>query len=504
MTATALIQLITEVFAEERNSLTNGAEGMEGTGGTEAAGGSAGGYSHVDGRYRTLNTLLRQKGLWPAIQVKRFFDRSGLVMLYNAYKNAENERVADLPIFKETRSVVINMDADMPEQAIVSSLSSELPVRMTDKAYLASQKQGDTYEMGYEGTMFHVYHHNYKWYFSTTTCPNINSSRYFHPTKTHGEMLDEVLLKLFPGAACSAEAEDAMEVDLEAGAEAKSLSLMVRARFTAHLDTSKSYLFVLIHHENKHLIDYTSNFGQGYKELLHISTRTRQGEESLLPMPLGYLGVLYPMMMDSVENAMLWLNHNTSYAVIIKRADGSILKVCREETVYQEETDLGNANPWHNMLWIFLKNRPDFTVAQYAKTHTFTPVRTESGKFLSPTFVIHSVISAITTYLFNLYHASTYYNLATKQLVFKAKVDKEHAPILRFHMVQLREIQKNQQPDRLISLKMVSDYLRYHQTMKNIRMLIAHFAKNPMVGVTEECQLCFVKLHEMLADRARH
>jgi hypothetical protein len=279
--------------------------------------------------------------------------------------------------------------------------------------------------------------------------------------------------------------------------------MMLRARFTAHLDTSKSYLFVLIHHENKHLIDYTSYFGENYKELLHISTRTKEGEDNMLLMPLAYLGIMYPVQKDNPEEAMYWLKHKTSYAVIVKRADGSILKVCREETVYQEETDLGNANPWHNMLWIFLKNRPDFTVAQYAKTKQFTPVRTESGKFLSPTFVIHSVISAITTYLFNLYHASTYYNLATKQLVFKAKVDKEHAPILRFHMVQLREIQKNQQPDRLISLKMVSDYLRYHQTMKNIRMLIAHFAKNPIVGVTEECQLCFVKLHEMLVDSAR-
>jgi len=496
MVFASLIQLITEVFDTEKRNHENQTNVMDDVMDDAMDDGMdcSKDYDPVTERYKILNFILRNSGLWPAIQVKKFFDRSGLVLLYNAYKNAENEKITELPIFKETRSVVIQMGAETPEQAIVSSVSNELPVRMTDMTYENLKMLGDVLETGFEGTMFHVYHHNYKWYFSTTTCPNINSSRYFHPTKTHGEMLDEALLKLFPDT----------EMDLEQGTE--GLSLMRRARFTAHLDTSRSYMFVLIHHENRHLIDYTPLFGNEYKHLLHISTRYRNVEIPVQETrPLSGLGVLYPIRFDTTENGLNWLRSIPSnYALIVKRADGSILKVCREETVFQEETDLGNANPWHNMLWIYLKNRPDFNVAQYAKDKQYQAIRTESGKFLSPTFVIHTVVSTMSAYLYNLYYASTYYNIATKHLVFKAKVDKEHAPILRFHMVQLREIQKNSQPDRLLTPKMITDYLRYHQTMKNIRMLIAHFAKNPMNGMTDETKFCFVKLYEVLADREKH
>lgn len=496
MSYSSLIQLITVVFTTERSNHENKVSVVDDTMDDGMEDDSPATYNPAFERYKILNSLLRSSGLWPAIQVKKFFDRSGLVLLYNAYKNAENEKVTELPIFKETRSVVIQMGAETPDEAIVSSVSNEMPIRMTDRAYEAQQMAGDVWETGVEGTMFHVYHHNYKWYFSTTTCPNINSSRYFHPTKTHGEMLDEVLLHLFP--------DMKMEMDLEKGIA--GMSQMLRARFTAHLDTSKSYMFILIHHENKHLMDYTSLFGNDYKQLLHISTRHRGVE---LPIqaerPLAALGILYPLRFNTAQDGLNWLRTSPSnYALIVKRGDGSIMKVCREETVFQEETDLGNANPWHNMLWIYLKNRPDFNVAQYAKDKQYQAIRTENGKFLSPTFVIHTVISAISSYLYNLYYASTYYNTTTKQLVFKAKVDKEHAPILRFHMVQLREIQKTSQPDRLLTPKMITDYLRYHQTMKNIRMLIAHFAKNPMVGVTDETNFCFVKLHEVLADREKH
>jgi hypothetical protein len=68
-------------------------------------------------------------------------------------------------------------------------------------------------------------------------------------------------------------------------------------------------------------------------------------------------------------------------------------------------------------------------------------------------------------------------------------------------MVQLRNIQKKYHTDRLISVKIVGDYIRYHQTMKNIRMLITHFAKNPIVGLNPECQFCIENLNTMLTDR---
>lgn len=457
MTAPALLHLISKVFSTEILENDN----------------------KFYTRFKALNQLLRVEGHWPSIQTKRFFDNSGLVLIYNSHKNYDMNQSAT-PFHKEARSVVVNLEAETPEQSIVSSLSSDTPVRMSDKMYLEINKDTDILETGYEGTMISVYFHRDKWYFSTSTCPNINSSRYFHPTKTHGEMLNEFLAKTNP---------DGLDDP--------------RQRLTEQLDTERTYMFVLVHHENRHLMDYTPLFGSAYSELFHISTQHMGVEEPIHDRPLENLGVRYPTRFEMVESAMYWLKQEpVSYAVIVKREDGSILKVCQEDTIFKEEVDLGNANPWHNMLWIFLKNRPDFTVANYARGKRFQQVLGKDGRPLSPTFVIHSALSAMTSFLHNLYHASTYYNLATKQLVFKAKMDKEYSPIIRFHLVQLRNIQKNQLPDRLVNMKVVSDYLRNHQTMKNIRMLIAHFANHPE-GVDPDSQYCMESLHNVLLDGKR-
>lgn len=438
-------------------------------------------------RYKILNNLLREYGYWPTIQLKWFFDKSGLVLLYHANKNYDYEKAPENPLYRETRSVILNMDAPTCEQSIVSSISHDIPMRITEMQYRSLQSDQDILETGYEGTMIHIYHHREKWYFSTTTCPSMDGSRYFHPTKTHGMMFDECLEKMFPGCAT-----------VETMGDTPSL----RDRFVEHLDTSRSYLFVLIHHENRHIMDYTDHFGKEYKELLHISTKHLGEEESLIHEPYAYMGVRYPIRFSNSSDALLWLREGpASYAVIVKRPNQSILKICRDEVIFREETDLGNANPWHNMLWIFLKNRPDFTLADYMKNHSYTPIRTDTGKILSPTFVLHNTVSTITTHLFQLYCSSTHYNLAMKELRFKAYVDKTLAPILRFHLVQLRNIQKDQMADRLINMRAVSDYLRHHQTMKNIRMLIAHFAKNPTDHTTPENQFCIEQLHTLLVDR---
>ncbi len=504
MTASALSLLIQEVYSIERDQANQNNENSM--------------YNPTYERYKVLNHVLRQKGFWPSIQVKWFYDRSGLIMLYNAHKNYEFNKISETALYKECRSVILDIASEEPVNTLVSSISNEIPVRISDMAYKEIIQDTDVLETGYEGTMINVYYHAGKWYFSTATCPTIDCSRYFHPTKTHGEMFNEYLAKIFPDCSdlngCSTVSEAGMEVDMDVDMEMEQtptntrnvqseFSIALRNRFVEHLDKSKSYMFVLIHYENKHLIDYSSHFGNEYKELLHISTQHKGVEEPIINEPYSYMGVRYPFRFDCAESALAWLaNDQASYAIIVKRRDGSILKVCRESIVFQEETDLGNANPWHNMLWIFLKNRPDFTVASYAKSKPYTPVRTERGNMLSPTFVIHNTISTITTQLYNMYHASTYYNLSTKELTFKGKVDKTYAPIIRFHMVQLRNIQKNVQPDKLVTQKMVSDYLRYHQTMKNIRMLIAHFAKNPIDGLNLETQYCITKLNELLLDKS--
>ena len=506
-----LISLLAEVYTAENTKQQVGTsemcdEGQEMAQDVEAVGEMR---SKAYTRYKILLDMLRQKNYWPTIQMKSFYGNSGLVLLYNSRKTIDLENVGEAgeggSIYKDCRSVVVNLGANTPEDSIVTSASGEIPVRVSDSVYESTREFGDRMETGFEGTTVYVYHHNGRWYFSTTTCPSLDTSRYFHPTKTHGMMFDEFLQKTFSCNNSNIVNEDVdMVCDddiVNIGVETETTRASLRERFTNYLDTSKSYTFVLVHHENKHIVDYSSVFGESYKELIHISTQTKGMEEAIDHQPLFNIGVKYARKFERAEDAIGWLRSApTSYAIIVKKENGSILKVCRNDTIFQEETDLGNANPWHNMLWIFLQNRPDFTVANYAKGKQFKQVKLENGKTLSPTFVIYTAVSTITSYMYNLYYATTYYNLTTREMIFKGKMDKLQAPIMRFHLVQLRNIQKKFHPDKLLSFKMISDYLRYHQTMKNIRLLIQHFTKNPIENINPEHQFCIASLNEFLRD----
>lgn len=427
------------------------------------------GYGEFCDRQKILLDILQKNGYWPTLQFKKFLDNSGLVLIYNSQKMNEYASTPTPAIYKECRSVVLDLLAERAQDAVVSTMYAENPVRVSDTTYESLSLPEDVLEEGYEGTTVHVYCYKDQWYYSTTGCPSIDTSRYFHPTKTHGEMFDECL-----------------------GGK-------TREEFASHLDKDKRYMFVIIHHENRHVIDYSNLLGDRYAKLVHIQTHGKDlVSESLEEKPLAELGVLYPARFDTLEKGLTWLRSNsTSYALIAKSRDGSLQKVCREEVIFHETTDLGNSNPWHNMLWIYLQNRQDFTVANYAKKHNIPAVEKGTDELLSPTFVIHSAIASITSHLFRAYCNTTRYNASTRELSFRG--DKALAPILRFHMVQLREIQRTAHSDRYLSHKSISHYLRFHQTMKNIRLLIRYFAENPdVMSVSEENKFCIRKLHELL------
>lgn len=462
MTFPVLTNLLCEVYDIEHNNRTENDKG----------------YNVLYQRQRTLVNVLQKYNYSPTIQLKNFLDNSGLIILYNSNKKNEYDVDENLPIFKECRSIVLDLLADAPEKSIVSSMQMEIPIHVSDTMYKSMYTQDDVIEAGYEGTIIHVYFYKDKWHFSTTACPTIDQSRYFHPTKTHGNMFDEFIAK-----------------NMEEG------SKTLRDTFTSHLDKSKKYLFVLIHHENRRVIDYTSLYGPEYVKLLHISTQTEDFTvEKLDDQPFASIGVMYPLKFATVEEGLSWLTQNdTSYALIVMNQN-RLLIVSTEDTMYKETINIGNAHPWQNMLWIYLQNRHDIMVNSYAESKDILPIEMETtGKIISPEFLIRSAITSITDHLYQTYCCTTYYNKNTGFISVEKNIHKSLAPILRFHMIQLRNIQKTTHTDRLLTHKAISHYLRYHQPIKNIRLLIKYFAENPNVmNVSEENLFCIRKLHELL------
>jgi hypothetical protein len=436
-------------------------------------------------RADVLLSVLRKYHFWPALQMKKFFDRSGLVLLHNTYKRTDVDSFQQL--YDECRSVVLDLDAPEGENIVVT-LANVIPQRFTAEQYQIIMADSDECEVSYEGTVIYVYEHNGKWHFGTTGCPTVNSSRYFHPTKSHGAMLDEFLAKHF-----SVE-----------GTEETDRSQALRDAFTAQLDVTKSYAFVLVHHENGHIMDYTQEFGAEYAELIHISTRDRTtlSAESLITDPLAAWGIKYAQRFSQPDHAVAYMAENNVYGFIVKKVDGQLLKVSSAHIVTREECDLGNPNKWHNMLWVYMQNKPSYHINDYI--HEFAAdleFPTDSlGRDMAPTYIIHTVICTMRDILYDLYVATTAYNPSITKFRMNKMVDASLPPILRFHLAQLRHFQVNGHSHAFLTPKAVYHYICHHQTLKNTRTLINFFATTSGHNMTFRQAECFGVLNQLLSE----
>lgn len=423
-----------------------------------------------------LVSVLRKYHYWPALQVKKFFKEPNLVLLHNTYKRVDVHNFQEL--YDECRSVILDMNAPEGENVIVTYANS-IADRMNDKQYEKIMDEADVCEESFEGTVVTVYHYKNTWYFGTTSCPVVDSSRYFHPTKTHGDMLNEALLKLFP------------DTPVES----------VRDKFTEHLNKECAYAFCLVHHENRHLMNYTTVFGDEYAKLVHLTTRNRHTLQEEKDMEkFKDMGIIYPrffMVPEEARDALLI--DNFMYAFIVTKADGKKLKVSRDFVIHHEENDLGNPNKWHNMLWLYMQNKKEYQVSDYQRD--FAPnlevPLDKNGLPMAPTYLIHTVMCNMRDVLYALYRDTTTYNVVTNHFKMNKEKDESYHPMLRFHLAQLRRLQVSDHANRFITPKSVYDYLCHHHTLKNIRLLIKYFAETPAFFKPRTAE-CFKVLNEML------
>lgn len=454
----------------------------------------------AEGRTDMLLTLAKKHHFWPAIQVKKFFSNPNLVLLHNTYKRTDVDHFQEL--YNECRSVVLDISAPL-DSTIVATLSQGIPDRMIDRQYESLMKENDVCEHSYEGTMIFVYEYNQKWYFGTSGCPTIDASRYHHPTKTHGVMMDECLQELFTDdVIVKNENETERDYFMRRGQ-------ILRNRFTGLLDVSKTYTFLMVHHENRHIMDYTEEFGDNYKVFFHLNTKDRKDflMENFERVPeLEEKGVKYVRVYDSPEHALMCLRDNNpypSYGFIVKRQNASgIIRVSMPHIVEREETDLGNHNKWQNMLWSFLQNKDQFTVEDYVKKYASDIVLpTDSlGRLVEAPYLVTTVVESIVQILYTLYRSTTHYTIKTRRFKMNKEMDASLAPILRFHLGQLRHLQVTQHTHATITHEAVFDYVRHHQSLKNIRLLIRFFASYKGPEMSFRQTECFSLLDKMLSN----
>jgi len=412
-----------------------------------------------------LVSVLRKYKFWPALQVKKFYSNDNLLLLHNTYKRIDVEHFQKL--YDECRSIVL--DFSVPEgYHVVVTYANSIPERMTYMQYEQSMQYTDYCEESFEGTVVTMYYYMNKWHFGTSSCPTIDSSRYFHPTKTHGTMFNEAIAKILniTNLPTNDDESDAL-----------------RQQFAEVFDKTKSYAFILVHHDNKHVIDYTSAIGSNYAKLVHIITRDRTSlvDESInttAQQKYREYGLVYPTVFSSSTEALQYLRNVNQYGFIVTRADGTRIKVSSDAIIRQEEFDLGHPNKWFNMLSVYIRNRQDFKIVDYQKE--FCPQlempKDSQGKDVIPTYIIHTVICTMRDILYNMYINTTLYNSKVKKFRMNKEVDAMYAPIIRFHLAQLRNIQVTYHTNKTLTPKVIYHYLCHHQTLKNLRVLIKYFA----------------------------
>jgi hypothetical protein len=447
-----------------------------------------------------LIKVLRKHHLWPAMQVKKFRDNDNLVLLHNTYQRDDVGHFKDL--YDQCRSLVLDFSqSDQNIQNIVVSYSNNIPERISIEEFAKITGAQDSFQEAYDGTMITAYYFEDKWQFGTSCCTDAYLSKFANNGKSHGHLFDEVLLTYYLS---NFSQEEINSSDPEVVA---SISKRLRDMFTTQLDPLFAYEFVLIHHENPHIVDYTQQLGVGYRTILHIASKNRQTLELAdihSSKPLQHLGVMYPNTFPDLATAHNHMMSVNNYGFIVRKCDTNVgvklYKISPPQIEFKEDTDPCNPNVWHNILMVYMKNRKDYKINDYIQMYApnLQLPLDNRGTPIDPTYLIHTMISTVRDVLHNLYMATTTYNTKTKRFRMNKELDKQFPPVIRFHLAQLRHRQLNDHSNAFIKPKDVYYYLCHCNNVKNIKLLITLFATTVGYNITERSALCLTVLNGLL------
>lgn len=441
-----------------------------------------------------LEKVLKKYHLWPYMKVKKFKHNDNIVLLHNTY-NFTDIDVEYKKLYDECRSLVL--DFKLTTNNIVVSYANSIPSRITMDNYIRIQNPNHTFKEAYDGTMITCYNYENKWYFGTSSCPDVNDSKFNNPLKSHGYMLDEFLMNVYRDHFTE---EEIIMNDEE------FISQKLRHLFTCNFNPETAYEFVLLHHENKRIIDYSNVLGENYKVLIHINSKNRQTLEEIdiSNKPLEGNGVIYPKVFKDINEAYMFVtSYPNSYGFIIRDVSENgikLYKISPDYITYKEDTNPMNPNLWHNILIVYMKNRKDFKICDYINTYAndiVLPID-DKNKPIDPTYLIHTMICTLKDVLYKLYIATTTYNPKTNRFKMNKELDQQFPPVIRFHLAQLRHRQQKIHTKYILGQKEVYYYLCHCNNIKNIKILIHLLATNAGYDIPERSSMCLVILDSLL------
>ena len=208
-----------------------------------------------------ITKKLFEKGI-----MTKHYQEDNLLLIYNNFNTYHKS-----PLVSECRSVVIDLNTNN-----IITYTGNTPIyNYEGYSYLIRNKDVpmQIYEC-YEGTMITLFYHNEKWYISTRRC--LNAQKSVWNNTTHYDMFTDVLEK------------EGLTFD----------------NFTDSLDKSLSYYFVLVHHSNKNIVDYTKKFGENYSKLIIVDIRKKEDLKSVNLETFNGIreNIIYPIKFDNIED----------------------------------------------------------------------------------------------------------------------------------------------------------------------------------------------------------
>lgn len=225
---------------------------------------------------------------------------------------------------KECRSVVI----DRETLKIICYTYTEY--YYNDQAYdeLQNKTITDIFE-SIEGTLLSFYYYNDNWLISTRKLLDIHIKYYFNK-KSYFELLSEICNF---GDICSL------------------------------LDKTKKYYFVLVHNENKHIIDYSTKYNDtNYKMLYHVLTRDENNNIDYQLQELDAPYIKYPTKLNTLDQIP------DSEGLIVVCDDGTICKLQSDKVKKLINIKPNYGNDYVNYLEMYQQN----TLSDYLKDNNIT------------------------------------------------------------------------------------------------------------------------------------
>ena len=307
------------------------------------------------------------------------YEEDGLILLYNRFESKNKK-----PLEMECRSVILDRN-----NFNIISYTCNTPIMNIDAMnYIlkTSEKKKEFYEC-YEGTLLSLFYFNDKWYLSTRRC--LDSKKSMWNNRSYYDMFNDVL--------------NLDNDDFES--------------FTNKLDKKLSYYFILIHSDNKNIVDYSSYFGEGYTKLcLAIVRDENQDEVNLKNLELSILNdnIFLPKELENLDNLdednknSLFLDSPKSEGIIVKIFDQNKIKYLKLQNVnYQFQCAIGiEKNMYTGLVHLYQKNKlVDFLKNNnnFEKYKKIANPKNENEKY-DTIGIVDSIFKVLTSELFELYN----------------------------------------------------------------------------------------------------